>query len=350
MPISNYMDAQYFGAITLGTPPQSFQVVFDTGSSNLWIPSSKCNFLQIPCDLHSKFDGARSTTFVPDGTDFAIQYGSGSLSGFLSEDTLGWAGLSIEGQTFAEATREPGLAFLFAKFDGILGMGWSQISVDKVTPPFYNAHAQGLVPENMFSFWLNRDESHPDGAGGELVLGGMDARHYVGDHVWLNVTREGYWQIAMDDLRVDGVSSGRCGKRGCQAIVDTGTSLLAGPTDVIEKINREIGARSILGEECRVMIDQYGEELIADLDAYTPTELCTSVGLCGDGASVSIESAPSPRRRRARGDFSPVASASPTTASLRTSLRWAAPRVARANSPLDTPRRCWNRTRRADRS
>ena len=283
MPISNYMDAQYFGAITLGTPPQSFQVVFDTGSSNLWIPSSKCNFLQIPCDLHSKFDGARSTTFVPDGTDFAIQYGSGSLSGFLSEDTLGWAGLSIEGQTFAEATREPGLAFLFAKFDGILGMGWSQISVDKVTPPFYNAHAQGLVPENMFSFWLNRDESHPDGAGGELVLGGMDARHYVGDHVWLNVTREGYWQIAMDDLRVDGVSSGRCGKRGCQAIVDTGTSLLAGPTDVIEKINRKIGARSILGEECRVMIDQYGEELIADLDAYTPTEVCTSVGLCGDG-------------------------------------------------------------------
>ena len=162
-------------------------------------------------------------------------------------------------------------------------MGWSQISVDKVTPPFYNAHAQGLVPENMFSFWLNRDESHPDGAGGELVLGGMDARHYVGDHVWLNVTREGYWQIAMDDLRVDGVSSGRCGKRGCQAIVDTGTSLLAGPADVIEKINREIGARSILGEECRVMIDQYGEELIADLDAYTPTEVCTSVGLCGDG-------------------------------------------------------------------
>ena len=282
--MSNYMDAQYYGEISIGTPSQRFTVVFDTGSSNLWVPSSKCGFLQVPCDLHAKFDSKASETYEADGTPFAIQYGSGSLSGFLSKDDVKIGDLTVKGQYFAEATKEPGIAFLFSKFDGILGLGFDTISVDKVSPVFYNMMEQKLIDKNMFSFWLNRT-SNEDGTasvvGGELVFGGSDPKHFIGEHTYAPVTREGYWQIKMDDFKVAGRSLGVCeGEQGCQVIADTGTSLLTGPSEVVAKINNYIGAHSMLGEECRMLIDQYADQLIEELRDYSSEQICTSIGAC----------------------------------------------------------------------
>ncbi|XP_019187598.1 PREDICTED: cyprosin-like [Ipomoea nil] len=275
--LNNYLDAQYYGEISIGSPPQNFTVVFDTGSSNLWVPSSKC-YLSIACYFHSKYKSSKSSTYTQIGKSCSITYGSGSISGFLSQDDVQLGDLLVKDQVFIETTSEPSLTFIIAKFDGILGLGFQEISVENVVPVWYNMVEQGLVDEPVFSFWLNRDPNAE--VGGELVFGGVDPNHFKGEHTYVPVTQKGYWQIDLGDFLIGNSSTGYC-EGGCAAIVDSGTSLLTGPTAVVTEINYAIGAEGVFSAECKEVVSGYGE-MIWDLlvSGLKADQVCSELGLC----------------------------------------------------------------------
>jgi saccharopepsin len=235
VPVSNFLNAQYFSEITIGTPPQTFKVVLDTGSSNLWVPSQQCG--SIACYLHTKYDSSSSSTYKKNGTAFEIRYGSGSLSGFVSEDVMTIGDLKIKNQIFAEATEEPGLAFAFGRFDGILGLGYDTISVNKIPPPFYNMVEQGLLDEPVFAFYLGDTNN---GEESEVIFGGIDESHYTGKLTTIPLRRKAYWEVDLDAITL-GDATAELDNTG--VILDTGTSLIALPSTLAELLNKEIGAK-----------------------------------------------------------------------------------------------------------
>ncbi|KAF7562550.1 hypothetical protein G7046_g1606 [Stylonectria norvegica] len=233
VPVSNFMNAQYFSEITIGTPPQSFKVVLDTGSSNLWVPSQSCG--SIACYLHSKYDSSASSSYKGNGSEFEIHYGSGSLTGFVSNDIVSIGDLKIKNQDFAEATEEPGLAFAFGRFDGILGLGYDTISVNGMVPPFYQMVNQKLLDEAVFAFYLGDQEGES-----EATFGGVDSSRYSGKIEYIPLRRKAYWEVDLDSIAF-GDEIAELENTG--AILDTGTSLNVLPSSLAELLNSEMGAK-----------------------------------------------------------------------------------------------------------
>ncbi|CAH0521759.1 unnamed protein product [Peronospora belbahrii] len=232
--IRDFQNAQYYGSISLGSPPQPFSVIFDTGSSNLWVPDKKFGF-------HNVYDHEKSTTYKANGTEFSIMYGSGPVSGFLSQDTLELGDLTVTDQFFAEVNVTKGLgpAYYLGKFDGLFGLAFDSISVDHLKTPFHRMIQIGLLDEPVFAFYLG------DQKNGELTFGGVDKSHYKGELDYVDVTSATYWSIKLDAVETKGKKLTNVDK----VIVDSGTSLIAGPKDEVATLAALVGAHKfIMGE------------------------------------------------------------------------------------------------------
>lgn len=231
--LTDFMNTEYYGTIGLGTPPQDFKVIYDTGSSNLWVPAESCS----GCGLHSKFSPENSHSFHDNGTSITIRYGSGPITGTVANDVVNLGSGIIKNSPFITVTKNSlGLPYILGKFDGISGLGLDKISAGGMPSLLTQIKNSKLVAHDYFSVYLG-DES---GNKGSITFGTTNPTLYTGDIVYHNITDSGYWEIPLEGYGLgDKISQ----KNSYTAIMDTGTSLIAAPEEDTKVIVSQIGAK-----------------------------------------------------------------------------------------------------------
>lgn len=277
----------YFGTIFVGrSAPQPFTVVFDTGSGHLFLPAEGC--ADEPCLTHRRF---RRTSFdsgaAPD-SQVSITYGSGEVIGNVARELVclgeppdAGRNATIEGPAGAvdgvmpyhctearvvlaqRMTTEPFRSF---NFDGVLGLSLNALALHPDFHLFSRMAKGGLSP--IFSVFLSRDP----GVRSEITFGGHDETRMMGPLNWAPVVGPelGYWRVRIRGIRVGEKRVQLCADGDCQAVLDTGTSMLGVPRGALRNL-LGLTARSVaddsgpVPEDCRTVA---GPPIIFELEGF----------------------------------------------------------------------------------
>ncbi|CAE7242158.1 Ctse [Symbiodinium natans] len=233
----------YWGSIRVGTPLQEFKVIFDTGSGNLILPTAKCT--SDGCTRHKKYIPSKSSTSKEVTNENGegsteITFGTGSITGDFYEDRFCIAESLCSEVRFIGSVEQSAVPFSSTPFDGILGLGFKDLSMGHNFNILDDMYQTGSLPAGQFSVFLTEDGSS------EITFGGYRPELLASEVVWAPVTHESYWQVGVQDITFDNIDTGLCGTDGCQVAVDTGTSMLAGPPALVNSLQEKVSAK----EDC----------------------------------------------------------------------------------------------------
>lgn len=237
----------YFGTVSVGTPAQDFQVVFDTGSGNLIVPGVECS--SPACKKHKRLDFHQSSTSREvncDGSDVSagsqadqitITFGTGSVTGACMKDKICIGNVCTVGDLIV-ATDESSQPFSAFTFDGILGLALTSMAQGPSFSMMDRVRQASALHQPLFSVFM----SDSDRETSEITFGSVKEEHMASELFWVNVTgNTGYWLVQIDDIAFDGKTQALC--QDCKVAVDTGTSQLAGPSSVIKALKSKLNVK-----------------------------------------------------------------------------------------------------------
>ncbi|SCO93915.1 aspartyl proteinase, putative [Plasmodium malariae] len=232
-----YINRQFIGEISIGSPPQSFKVLFDTGSTNLWIPSKNC--YTKACYNKRKYDHKISKNYklVQRKTPAEVFFGTGKIHIAYVSDDIHIGDIKVKNQEFGVASYISDDPFCDMQFDGLFGLG---ISDDKKGKKLiYDNIPKNRLKKNIFSIYYPKNVED----NGAVTFGGYDKKFIEPNSSidWFDVSSKKYWAIKMVGLKINGVFLDVCSKNNggyCEAVIDTGTSSVAGPKEDLILLSR----------------------------------------------------------------------------------------------------------------
>mmetsp|Transcript_2907 Transcript_2907/g.6792 ORF Transcript_2907/g.6792 Transcript_2907/m.6792 type:complete len:476 (-) Transcript_2907:371-1798(-) len=249
--LTNFQNLQYFGKVGIGTPPQEMQVVFDTGSADLWTTGVPCG---TSCSGTARFDLEQSLTAVttcsgcgPPSKELD-NYGSGPVNGYLFEDKVTLGNLTSStlirmGYVTSMAQQQQQL-----KDEGIIGLGFYGIAQYSNPNPVVSILQENGI-KDAYAFYLTTDSTD----GSEITFGGFAADHVGNQSVQytkvLNTYKIGlgYWTVQMSMLTLGVNVSGD----NILTIVDSGTSLILVPPSSLISIFESL-AKLDVARNCEI--------------------------------------------------------------------------------------------------
>jgi len=341
----------YSGMISVGKPAQEFRVVFDTGSGNIVLPSARCE--NDTCKEHRQYDIEKSQTAlainadgnaVPDDElcdQVTIGYGTGKITGeFVREQVCPGMNRSCIEMSVVVAVEMTTNPFKSFTFDGIFGLSLDSLAISSEFSFFNRLGASRSNAASQFAVFLTGGE---DGQESEIAFGGYNSDKLLTPLKWapLAMSKLGYWQVSIKEVRVDGKVLDVCKDGLCRGIVDTGTSHLGVPgshfRDFMGQLSLDMenppdDCRSAAGSSLEIELE--GELTLGMQPEHYMRPLSLPAGMnvgISNGSPVYTGTSTATRQN----SVSPVGgSALPAVSTSTSEARTCAPRIMPVNLPM----------------
>lgn len=182
------------------TDQSKIWVVFDTGSTNIWIASDLCETGACMETGRQRYNHTKSLSFAyPDHqSTLTVQFGTGKLIGPQARDDLHIGPFTVFNQTFAMIETQNGQVFHDVPFEGILGLAFPAMSANKVKPFFDTVIEQKALEKNEFAIYFSRDVPSANA----VFWGGVDKRFCDGEIEYFPVTDPYYWAMDLHAFKI----------------------------------------------------------------------------------------------------------------------------------------------------